>query len=318
MTASQIQLSNEDQAWELIRKLSTNNVDENATVSFNDFPVVRIKYSGNNFKGNVNTRLCDVIYELQNEVNKIYCMAVYNDPSRRLTKEEHDSLEIFVTVAEGSSDLIANLSTIFNKIVTEGFRNMESKHIMIVMSVATISIGGYFIADKYFEHKTAINKDAVLQTMSQQETERFRILERIVKQNPTAEGAVSAGKAVGDKALKAIKPDETVETGGEKITYPEVKEKFKRTRTTPEEVEFSGQFYVYEVKVNEVGEFYAQLENADTGEGCVAKIGGLEPRIKDSVLTALGSRQPLNLSITGRQSKSVKKDCVIVGFGPQA
>ncbi|MFV8258264.1 hypothetical protein ACNQKP_10670 [Bdellovibrio bacteriovorus] len=317
--ALDIKLTNENQAWDLIKQLSTNTFDtKGARISFEDFPIVRIKYEGPSFNGTVSTRLCDVIYELQYEVNRIYALAVYGDETHLLSKDEKEQLEIFVKVAEGSSDLIANLGKAFNKMVEEGMKRMESKHIAIVLTTATVSLGGYFIADRYFQYKEAANKEAVTQTMTTQETERLKIIRDIVAEKPAVEAAISAGKSLGDKAVKAIKPDETVEKEGEKLNYADVREKFKRTRNTPEEIEFTGLYYVKEVKVSEHGEFFATLESTESGEICTAKIAGTESRLKDGILSALGSRQSIGLTIQGRQYKNTRKDCVIVSFGAEA
>ena len=318
MTTAAISLRTNEEAWDLIKSLSTNTVDTNVALIFDEFPKIRFKYNGAGFNGTVSTRLCDVIYDLQREINKIYAIAVYNDPTHRLTKEEQDDLEIFVEVKHGSSELEANLGVAFNKIFIEGIKKMNSRDVMIVLTVATVVIGSYFISDNYFEHQKQINQQNVIQTMTQQETERLKVLKDIVREKPVAEKVIESGKNLGDTALKAIKPGETVEKEGVTTTYEEVKEKFKRTRTTPEEIEFSGMFYVNRIEVSETGEFNASIENSDSGEVCLAKINITEQGLKDSVLGALGSRQPIALIVSGRLAKKVKKDCLIVAIAPQA
>lgn len=305
--ALNVKVTNSEQAWELIRNLATNTVDtKGARLSFENFPVVAIKYDGPNFDATISTRICDVIYELQYEVNRIYALAVYGDETHLLSKDEKEQLEIFIKVAPGSSDLFADLGKAFNKMVEEGFKKMDSKHVAIVLATATVCLTTYVVSDRYFQYKESTSKDEIMRTMSTEETERMKIIQEIVAVKPEAETAVAAGKALGDKALKAIKPDETVTKEGETLNYTDVKEKFKRTRTTPEEVDFTAMVYIKEIKVSDQGEFFAHLELADSGETCTAKISGTESALKDGILAAFGSRQAVSLVINGRQYKDVK------------
>ena len=98
-------IESENDAFALLREIvEGEKIDETQSIELVNWPRFVIRIKGEQFNGTIPTRIMPSLLELQKEVNKAYCLAVYGEEStRKLTKKDREKLELVVKVDKGSS-----------------------------------------------------------------------------------------------------------------------------------------------------------------------------------------------------------------------
>lgn len=87
--------SEEDALAHLRKILDHNDQQDEALLKLEGWPVVSIKIQGEDFYGTVPTRIMPPLLELQNEVNRLFCVIKYGEDNlRKLTQADKKKTEL--------------------------------------------------------------------------------------------------------------------------------------------------------------------------------------------------------------------------------
>lgn len=314
--ANEITLRNESQIWDLIRGLATAKIkSEDVTLEFVGFPVLEIKIDGPNFNGSLPARVMDALCDLQKDIYRIYAIAVHDDETYVLTKEEKEKLEFFVKVDKGSSNINIDLTEVLNTAVREGLKKMKPIHVFTAISIACVGWVGNTLVHEYFETKRANAQADADVKRTEEETKRLQIIKEMLRVDPSAEKVLSITEKTNRKLIKSIRPNEQITTPDHNtIDYTEAKEMFKTTRNQPEETKVDGTYIIKMIESPSPGVFRAKIENTEDGTERTAEISLDDPDLKEILLSALSNRAPIDLQVNGRIFKGTIRDCTIVGM----
>lgn len=177
-----ITVSSEEHAFELIQQaLSGEFQDRNVTLDFEGWPVISLRYEGQDFDSTVTPDVAEAIVELQHALNRTYARCVLKTANaRKLTNEQRRELQIKAKVEQGSSLIKIDLGDYANTLFTSVVGRMSPDQVVIsVLGVAAIT-GGVLAWKAYLKHKgegKELEQTTKLQLgLSEQETRRAEIL----------------------------------------------------------------------------------------------------------------------------------------------
>lgn len=136
---------------------------------------VKIYVDGENYHGSMPASFARGLWEYQQCLYKAVAFALYGDDNyRRLTQQDLETFQLVFKLDEGSLDLQA-LLTDFLKGLAEGFKNMDSKHKLAVLTFVAFCLTTGWTATSVVE--------------SSQETKRAEIAANLQIQEGTARAA---------------------------------------------------------------------------------------------------------------------------------
>lgn len=174
-------INSEDSAFNLLKQFESLTLDEQTRIEFSGWPVFELRIIGEDFHGSIPTRVMPPILELQKEIRRLYCLLKYNTENvQKLTEQDRRDTEIVVRVELGSSIFLAELGKIFNQILRNP--KVDGSHVTImVVSIAALMTTSYAWKD-WLNAESEKNLSNHSVQMSQQETERMKVLGEIIQQ----------------------------------------------------------------------------------------------------------------------------------------
>lgn len=134
---------------------------------------LRIKLIGSQFNGGLTYSVMKGLVDLQEGINRSYCIAQYGDSNlRRLTNDEIKQLELIVTLEKGSTDIIGNLAELtsnLNKLLKDMSPTQKTYIIMAII----FGVMGYFAWDRWLEHEKHINDNQTKIALEQERTKQL-------------------------------------------------------------------------------------------------------------------------------------------------
>ena len=308
-THQSINIANEGQAIELLRKaLEDQFENENVRLNFKDWPRLRLEYKGEKFKGTITPDIAKALVELQEAMERVYMQAVHGTTSRvGLDQSEKRALELVATVEEGSSLIDVNLGNFAEKLAAEMVGKMSSTEIIIaVIGVSVVFTAGWawksHLKNRSEEKQLQLENESRLQ-LSQQETERLRIVTDAMRRSPVVQ---TADKLVEEPRNAFIKSATEADTftiqGGVSITGEEARQIYRAARISSQEVQLNGAYFIEGFQWTSDGETArVNLHNKDDGKKFMADLSvnalsaDQKTRFKDSTF----DRLEVYLSING-------------------
>lgn len=147
-------------------------------ISFENWPILSIKISGDRYHGTITSELAKSLYDFSMQLQRAYCYLKYNTHNlQRLTVSDKEIFnELSFRVTEGSSNIVGDLAKPFTAIFSslkEATEGMESKHKAAIYSLFIfVGIGSYTaykISNDYFGYQQHIETE-------QQQTHRQEII----------------------------------------------------------------------------------------------------------------------------------------------
>ncbi len=134
---------------------------------------LRIKLVGSQFNGGLTYSVMKGLVELQEGINRSYCIAKYKENDLRcLTNDEIKQLELIVTLEKGSTDIIGNLAELtsnLNKLLKDMSPTQKTYIIMAII----FGVMGYFAWDRWLEHEKHINDNQTKIALEQERTKQL-------------------------------------------------------------------------------------------------------------------------------------------------
>ncbi|MCT8823513.1 hypothetical protein KZ326_03955 [Glaesserella parasuis] len=170
-------IENAEELSNLIDALKSEQKIDLEQIEFSFLKQVKIKVQGDplRYNGNINYAICKGICEFQNEIWRAYAEFKTGKPHiSLLTQEEKDALEITFTVNEGCTEIIANLTNMFNamrKLFKEVTNGMTGGQKVFTCTAFVLGIGGAVVGYKWLDNQKEINL-AQIQSIESQEKQK--------------------------------------------------------------------------------------------------------------------------------------------------
>ncbi|MBX3016860.1 MAG: hypothetical protein KF767_03140 [Bdellovibrionaceae bacterium] len=314
------EIDSDDKAWALIQEMASNTAQmDDAVLEFRNYPVVTLHFEGEKFHQSMPARTMKALIELQNDVCRMYALAVYEDSNHPLSDEEKARLEIVFKVEEGSTGITAYIGDALKAFGTEAGKrvNITGRHLVVISLVAAVGYAAPEIHGKL--------RDAEVEKVKireQNETERAKIQAEVQKFEAIKAVALSTSK--GREALSIVE-DSTKKiaqsvTGAEKVTMndgSEITEKVakeiypRKPRRKYDQVQLNG---IYQIKTFALeGGGKITIQSAE-GKTFYAEFDASNTELKDTLYK--GHAGVLELTINARDSEGSYKDIVVIGAKP--
>lgn len=138
-----------------------------------NFEPLHIKLIGSQFHGSLTSSVMKGLVELQEGINRSYCLAKYgSDDLRKLTDVEIKKLELIVTIEEGSTDLLGDITQLINSL-KELLKDMTPKQKFSIIMAIIIGLLGYFLLSKWMEHANHMNDNNTKVALEQEHTKQL-------------------------------------------------------------------------------------------------------------------------------------------------
>lgn len=190
-----ITIRNESQAIALIqRALSQQLEGSELRLDFKNWPTLELRYTGEKFDGTITPGVAQAIVELQLALNRIYAFAVKGTTNlRALTEEERNAIQVVVKIEKGSTLLDIFLNDWSQKLASELVNKMTGTEIAVTVLGSALFVSAGWVLKHHLqsrseEKKLGIEKASLLQ-LSQQETERLKLVTRAAESNPVVRTA---------------------------------------------------------------------------------------------------------------------------------
>ena len=144
-------IKSEEDALNFLETLQMQGDKEEAPVIyFEGWPNLEVLISGAEYNSSLKSSQLRALIKLQDSIHYQYGL-ISNRQYKNLTHEEREQLELKVTVGRGSSDLLVELTKVFNNLVSGGIPSTD-----IVTGIVLLSAiyGSYKVANRYFDVKS--------------------------------------------------------------------------------------------------------------------------------------------------------------------
>ncbi|MGS4884458.1 hypothetical protein [Roseibium sp. MB-4] len=260
-------ISNEDDLFELIEQIEIGVEVDATEVKFDGWPKYEVIVRGEDFDGGVPTRIMPALLSLQKAIDEAYARSVYGE-QKRLTKEERKKTELVVHLEKGSTKFEAELWKAFNNVLDTAVKSMDgTQTLTAILGVAAIAGAGWYL--KIFLNNRSKEKEIEFDAkVSEQETERYRIIADLAKRNQQLAGSKAALEESNEKLIRKLEDqDQLVLNEGTAVSGHEGKTLVRRVPDAPIEVRMDGLYRILSVQSGAIKNgFKAVIENIETND----------------------------------------------------
>lgn len=244
----EIVIRNEDAAFDLLQKALSSRIVYPQKITFDGWPVFNLTIEGEDFNSSIPTRIMPPILDLQKEIHRIYCKAKYgSEDTRKLTDEERELLELVVTIKPGSTKFFTDLFNALNEIVKNS--NMDGQQVLILLITISALLTANFAWKNWLSSKEREHGQDVFVRLSQQETERTKLITDALSRHPEIQQNKEAISNFQSAISKKLKPDDNLIINDEPIINgAKAAEVVPEPKETSREIRLDGDYRINEVK----------------------------------------------------------------------
>lgn len=309
-----IVIRSEADAYLILELAAEDKIGEYNNIIFDGWPSLNIYLKGKKFQKSLTPTVMKGLIELQKGIYQSYSAAKFNTPSKRLTDEEKDALELKVVVNEGSSDLDINFTEIAVQLIKELGQKMDPTYVLITVVSIAVMYFGNSAYKSYLENRKEVKlkeltdetqKDMVsaLRFASEQETKRTEILADIIKVQPAMGMVKEIAYDTHTELIKSMAAGTQSKIGDTELS-PVVSETLtQNSRRKSREVRLDGVYRLLKLDWSNASKFKVKVFNVKTKLELDAEVqdDSLTGQYKDAIKNAEWSRKPIQLEINAKQ-----------------
>ncbi|HCG8184416.1 hypothetical protein F0M03_04635 [Vibrio parahaemolyticus] len=308
-------IRSEDDAFEYLQKIIDHGIDlEKDTIRFDGWPYLNLYIKGSKFDSSLTPSLMKGFLELQKGINRSYCLVKYGTPNTNvLTKSEREELEIKVKVEGGSTTTGVDLQALLTNIGTKVIDKMDPTTLAITLvSLGLIWVGKTSYAS-YLENRRQIRENEVKseetremlksqQFMSEQETERTRLLTQVMLSNNAINNVSKVAEDTKAALIKELGTTASSTIQGISVDGEMAAELAKNARRKSIDVAFNARFRILTVDSTDPETFKVRLRNIETKEEFNAKVQdySLDSKYIKALQYGEWSKTPINLVVSAK------------------
>lgn len=332
-TPRKLVIDSDDAAYKIISEILSNNLDNNFTVCFENWPNLNLYLKGGPFESSLTTGVMKQVIDLQKIINRTYAYITSGElDATHLSQKERDSLELVVHVAEGSSDLKVRLEEVFTKILRVAADKMEAKHIVTTM----LGLGLMYFGESSFNSYLDMRKDIRLAEL--QSTQKLAELDQLkfaseqdknnqtlliealdsVNKDRTAQLSVMSDELM-NTVLKAASMAKESKIQGIQLSSSVAKELTSNKRNISEDVRLDGYYFIDRVDTTDPDGFKLKIRSDGDGLVIDAKVqdGTVNKYTRVALSNAEWSKDKVRLMINAKKVKGEIKSAVVIDIDPE-
>jgi|GEM_PF-2752008 len=294
-------ITSEADAIEAIQVLQAAVAEEaDYMVRFDGFPRVELRYEGEDFKSSIPYRLFPPLVEFQKALYHLYAQTRYGDPKKPLTKDEKEALEIVVLVGDGSSDLLIDLER-----VLQALSNLREKMTGPQFVTITIAASVLFTAHlgwkNWLNHLTDVEQIHSQEALSEQETERLKIVTGALSGSSVRNEADKAADVLWRGVLNQVRENDKVSVGeAPSIDGETAHEIAKKPRMVAVVERYDAVYRVFTLDSSADHEYKVRLHRVSDGLTFSATTESLSMADQKAIAAAVRDRSHVDLKINAK------------------
>jgi hypothetical protein len=223
---------------------------ETVKLDFDDWPTIRLKYTGEKFDGTITPDIAQAIVDVQEALNRTYTLAVYNTSSlRALPDDDRRALQIVASVDEGSSLVEINLGSWAEAFGTALVGKMTGTEIVLTVLGAAVVLSSAWAFKAHLKNRSAEKKLEMENeqrfALSQEETRRLEIVAKAGAASSVVREAQGFAESARDSLLRSAFDASALEIQGQlTITGDEARRTYRFKRREPLEVQLNGNYFI--------------------------------------------------------------------------
>ena len=308
-------IKNEDDAFEYLQKIIDHGIDlEKDTIRFDGWPYLSLYIKGSKFDSSLTPSLMKGFLELQKGINRSYCLVKYGTPNTNvLTKAEREELEIKVKVEGGSTTTGVDLQSLLTNIGTKVIDKMDPTTLAITLVSLGLIWAGKTSYAAYLENRRQTRENEVKseetremlksqQFMSEQETERTRLLTQVMLSNNAVSNVSKVADDTKAALIKELGTTASSTIQGISVDGEMAAELAKNARRKSIDVAFNARFRILTVDSTDPETFKVRLRNIETKEEFNAKVQdySLDSKYIKALQYGEWSKTPINLVVSAK------------------
>jgi hypothetical protein len=325
-----IVIRNEEDAYRILQLAARDQIGSYGRIIFDGWPSLSFDLRGEKFEQSLTSTVMKGLIEFQKAIYQSYAVARFSSPTKRLTEEEKDALELKVTVGRGSSAFEINFQVIAEKLIEHlGARMNPTEVLVTVVAIAAMYFGksAYlsFLNTRKDARMSEISDETQRQTLqalqyvSEQETQRLAIIAEITAKDSRIEAINKLAHDAHVDVVKTLAAGTGSRIEGVDIT-PEVAEILtQNTRRRSSIVRIDGLYRLLKIDWTDPLKLKVKAANVESGLQIDAEVqdDSFEGRYKEALKSAEWSRSPIALEVHARRvGEDDYRDAVILTATP--
>jgi hypothetical protein len=301
-------INNEDDAYRILANINNGEIISEPKIDINQLFSIHIE--GKKFNQSITPTVMRGLVEFQKSIYQAYATAKYNSPSKRLSEEEKNNLEINISVKGGSSNLEINVQELAIKFIEQIGGKMGTTEIITLGIAFFVLYFGSTAYKLYLENRkeirlkeisdeTQIKTLQTLEALSKQETERAKIIADLANKNHRIENIIRLSDDAHTEIIKALCASDNSEIQGIKINKEIAELLTKNARRTSSEVRLDGIYKILKFDSSSNTKYRVRIQNVESNIELDADIqDNLIDEFQKSLLTkSLVNREAIFLQI---------------------
>ena len=320
-----IVIRSEEDAYEVLRKARDGELGPYNSIVFDGWPTLNLYLKGDKFHQSITPTVMKGLLEFQKGIYRSYAAAKYDHPSKRLSEQEREDLEIRVDVNEGSSDLEINFQELAEKLLEQMVGKMNSQDIVItIVSIAVLYFGtsAYrsFLENRKETRMKEISDEtqretlAALKYTSEQETKRAQIIADLAQSNSKVDNISQIAFDAQIEVVKAMAAGSSAQVEGIPLTQEVAETLTQNARRKSEEVRLDGVYRLIKLDWTDPSKFKVRVFNTKSGIYLDAEVqdDSLTGKYKEALREAEWSRSPVVLKINAKTLGDTYRNAVVI------
>jgi hypothetical protein len=317
MDINTLTIANENDAWALLKETLQEGMPEGPfKLDFENWPILQIKLTGENFESSLTTQVMKGLLELQANFNRAYMQLRYGEgTTKRLTDEEKKSLEIVFKIQPGSSDILVKFEAAMKTIFVEALKNMTGTQAVITVLGLGMMVASPVVINDYLENQREIKEIEATSFISQQETRRMEIFADAMTRNEELRAIKDDTDETYNTILRSSKSAETVKLGNTELDQVMAQDLVRPTRDRAIETQLNGLCRILTVNSSLESGFKVEVEFEDGRRFWAALEEGIlltREKNKQLIQTAEWGKTPIYLMMNCRDLRGDISKATIV------
>jgi hypothetical protein len=325
-----IVITSEEEAYQVLLAAKEGRIEPFGSLVFKGWPTLNLYLQGDKFHQSITPTVMRGLLEFQKGIYQSYAAAKYDHPTKRLSEEERDALEIRVDVNEGSSDFAINFQEIAIKLIQQLGGKMDPVHVLItVVSIAVLYFGTSSYKS-YLENRKDIRTKEIsddtqrktleaMQFASTQETERLKIMSDLAQNDHRIENITRIAYEAQTEVVKSMAAGNKAAIEGIPLPPGMAESLTRNARRKSTEVRLDGIYRLVKLDWTDPLKFRVRVYSTTTGTEFDADVqdDSLTGKYKEYLREAEWSRSPVSLKINAKVFGAEQyHDAVIVAVEP--
>lgn len=327
--SQEIIIRSENDAFALIKKLQSNEVDADAIdLKFDGWPLLELHIEGPKYHNSITPSMMKGFIELQRGVHRAFAYAKYGTYNvNKLTDEEKQKLELSIEVSDGSSIFGVDLEEILESFgLRDAVSNMSGKEIIFLVLVLGTIYAGSTSYKAYLDDRretrvlevTSEEKIKHLETlsfMSTQETERMKIISDLATKYSSIENAQRHAYDSKTEIFKRAGTAKNIEFDNVSISGEDAQFLTRNAKRKSEDIRMDGSYRLLEVNSSLASDFKVKVRNIDTGSIFWSHVqeSSLTTPIRKALIEAEWGKFPVKLKINAKDLAGTISKAMIIG-----